>query len=459
MGILASYVLPHCPVAVKEIARGQERYVNKTVQAFEEVGKQIASLEPDTIVIASPHAESYSDYFQIADGETVTGSFAGYGAPQVRFRFHYDDLLRKEITRIAASRKFPAGYEGAEDSSLDHGTMVPLYFVNRFYSNYKIVRLGLSGLSYLDHYLMGEIIQDAAKSANERVVFIASGDMSHCLAKDGPYGYREEGERYETLLNKNLKSANFGDLLRMDKALITRAKECGHRVFALLAGTLDRKSITTTFYSHEAPFGIGYGVYGYLVNGDDGSRAIGDLYVSKTKLDVEKKKASADGYAKLAYLTLEQYLKHEKDKRVQVPLNLTSDKAAVVVSIFKFGTLRARFGNQVPLEHNLASEIIQATIKAARSDTFFDSIEASELPFLSISVDVLSPLEPIASEKQLDVNKYGVVVKGKEKTGFALPSLPAVDSVEKQIRIAKRDAGISKTERVSLLRFTVSHHE
>lgn len=459
MGILASYILPHCPVAVKEIARGQERYVDKTVKAFEMVAKEISSLKPDTIVIASPHAESYSDYFQVADGDTVTGSFAGYGAPQVRFRFHYDDLLRKEITRIAASRKFPAGYEGAEDSSLDHGTMVPLYFVNRFYSNYKIVRLGLSGMSYLDHYLMGEIIQDAAKSANERVVFIASGDMSHCLAKDGPYGYREEGERYETLLNKNLKTANFGDLLRMDKALITRAKECGHRVFALLAGTLDRKSITTTCYSHESPFGIGYGVYGYLVNGDDGSRAIGDLYVTKAKLDIEKRKAVCDECAKLAYLTLEQYLNRDKDKKVEVPLLLTSTKAAVNISIFKFGTLRAQFGSEVPLERNLANEIIQATVKAARSDAFFDPIEASELPYLSVRVDVLSPLEPIASEKQLDVNKYGVVVKSKDKTGFALPLLPAVDSVEKQIRIAKKDAGISRSERVSLLRFTITRHE
>lgn len=459
MALLASYILPHCPVAIPEVGRGQERALPKTEEGFEKVAKEIASLHPDTIVIASPHAESYSDYFQIADGEMATGSLQEYGAPQIRFRLHYDDALRKAIAQLASARQFPAGFDSCEKPSLDHGTMVPLYFINREYQNYKIVRLGLSGLPLYFHYKMGVIIADAAKKVGERVVFIASGDMSHCLSKDGIYGYRSEGARYEELLSKSLKSANFGDLLRMDRRLITCAKECGHRAFSMLAGTLDRKAIQVTFYSHEAPFGIGYGIYGYTILGDDGSRAFGELYQSKILFSIQEKKERSGPCVKLAYLTLDQFLNRTEAKKAEIPLFMVENQKGVVVSIYEFGTLRARYGTIFPSESNLAQEIIQNTVKAAKDDSFFDPIDAKEFPYLDVQVDEVSLVEPIANARQLDVEKYGVYVKSKTKSGFALPGDPLITSEEKQIRDAKRDARISHGEKTNLFRFVITPHK
>ena len=460
MGLIASYIVPHTLSVVKELSKGQERYFEKTIKAYEAIADEIASLAPDTIVIASPHAESYSDFFQIADGETVTGSFKEYGAPQVKFRFHYDDELRNEITRVAASKKFPAGYEGSEDPKLDHGTMVPLYFIRRKYSSFKLVRLGLSGLSFYDHYKMGQYIAMAAKNLNKKVVFIASGDMSHCLSEDSLYGYRDEGKKYENLLNIDLKNGNFGNLLRMDHLLITKAKECGHRAFSLLAGTLDRKISEPICLSHEVVFGVGYGVYSFKVKGEDPSRAYGDLYASKVALDIKAKLEKCDDYVKLAYLTLDQFLNKTAAKEVSISTDFGKKKEGVVVSIYKFGTLRADFGSIVPLEKNVPEEIIQASVKAAKKDTFFDPIEPSELPYLDIVVDEIKNLEPISSEKDLDPNKYGVLLKTKNgKLGFALPFIPGVESVEKQIRIAKRDFDIKPNEKVILFRFTIVRHK
>jgi aromatic ring-opening dioxygenase LigB subunit len=44
----------------------------------------------------------------------------------------------------------------------------------------------LSGLSLQKHYQLGQLIAATAAKLNRRVVFIASGDLSHKLKRSGP---------------------------------------------------------------------------------------------------------------------------------------------------------------------------------------------------------------------------------------------------------------------------------
>jgi len=92
----------------------------------------------------------YSDYFHISPGKSAEGSFGGFRAPDVTFREQYDEELVREICRIADERQFPAGTLGERETSLDHGTMVPLWFIEKAYGkqstgqNFRLVRVGLS---------------------------------------------------------------------------------------------------------------------------------------------------------------------------------------------------------------------------------------------------------------------------------------------------------------------------
>ena len=78
---------------------------------------------------------------------------------------------------------------------------------------------------------------------------------------------------------------------------------------------------------------------------------------------------------------------------------------------------------------------------------------------LEISVDVLGEMESIESPAQLDVKRYGVVVSHGYKRGLLLPNLEGVDTVEMQVLIAMRKAGIRRGEPVELQRFEVVRHE
>jgi len=133
-------------------------------------------------------------------------------------------------------------------------------------------------------------------------------------------------------------------------------------------------------------------------------------------------------------------------------------RAGIFVSIHENGQLRGCIGTTGPTEKNMAEEIIRNAIEAASKDPRFPAIEAKELPYLDISVDVLSPSKTIASVEDLDVKKYGIIVESGNRRGLLLPNLDGVDTVEKQIAIAKQKAGIPEEEKVTLYRFEAIRH-
>ena len=110
------------------------------------------------------------------------------------------------------------------------------------------------------------------------------------------------------------------------------------------------------------------------------------------------------------------------------------------------------------MEDCLAEEIIRNAVSASSRDPRFPAITEDELKYLEISVDVLGEAEPIDSPDKLDVKRYGVIVSSGRKRGLLLPDLDGVDTVEEQIRIAKRKAGIREGEKISLERFEVVRH-
>ena len=68
MAIIGAFTVPHPPLIVHEVGRGRENEIAITVAAYVQVAKKIAGLKPETIVITSPHAPLYRDYFHISPG-------------------------------------------------------------------------------------------------------------------------------------------------------------------------------------------------------------------------------------------------------------------------------------------------------------------------------------------------------------------------------------------------------
>ena len=509
MPIQAAFMVPHPPMIVPAVGRGSESQITATTRAYEQVASEIAALAPDTIIIASPHTVLYADYFHISPGKKATGSFAQFGAARISFKETYDAELASLIGDLADERGLAAGPLGERDRSLDHGAMVPLYFIRQKYDGFRIVRVGLSGLPLTDHYRLGQTIRDAVDQLGRRAVFIGSGDLSHKLQTYGPYGFAPEGPAYDERIMDVMGRAAFGELFDFEESFCDKAAECGHRSFVIMAGALDGLSVAAERLSHEDVTGVGYGICTFYPGEADSSRHFLDAYLSRTEAELAKARASEDPYVRLARLTLENYLCEHRsteipgdaaelagvlypevidpvsdparqtidpvsdpDRQAHEPgaasdsrcgildscRTLLKDKAGVFVSLHKHDRLRGCIGTIAPTTGSIAKEIVRNAVCAATEDPRFDPVTADELKWLDISVDVLGRPEPIDGPEELDVKRYGVIVTNGHRRGLLLPDLDGVDTVEEQIAIARRKAGIREKEPVRLERFEVIRH-
>ena len=460
MSIVAAFMVPHPPMIVPEVGRGSENQVEKTIKAYEKVADEIAALKPETIIISSPHIVMYSDYFHISPGARATGSFADFGAPQVRFDVDYDEELVKKICTLAETSHFPAGTLGEKRPELDHGTMVPLWFITKKYKDFKLVRIGLSGYDLLKHYEYGMMIKHAVESLGRRIVYVASGDLSHKLQDYGPYGFAEEGPVYDKRIMDVCSGSRFGELFDFDENFCEKAAECGHKSFVIMAGTLDGKAVEATQYSHEDVTGVGYGICSFIPKGDDDGRHFLDARLKLVENELMEKSKKSDAYVKLARASAEYYVKNGEVMPLpeDVAPELLNVRAGAFVSIHKFGALRGCIGTIASTQKNLALEIIENAVSAVSKDPRFQPVTEDELKYLDINVDVLGEAEKISSPAELDVKKYGVIVQSGYKRGLLLPDLDGVDTVEQQISIARRKGGIAPDEEVDLFRFEVVRH-
>lgn len=480
MGILAAYVVPHPPLIIPSVGRGEEKGIQKTIDSYREIARRVCFLQPEVLVISSPHAPLYRDGFHVTTDQMLEGSMKAFRAPKTRVNVEMDTSLADAIIANAKAHGIATAPSTWRDHDMDHATFIPLYFIQLAYAEarqaaqFKVVRVGLSGLSFETHRAFGQEIAHAVDDANKRCVFIASGDLSHKLKKGGPYGYADEGPKLDRQLCETFKSGNLNELFSLSAGFCNEAAECGVRSFQIMAGALgyrsssdepsqkeDPRAYSSELLSYEGPFGVGYAVAAFeKKDTGNGSADIDENAAAK------EESSSDDAYVSLARANIENYIRTgqplqlNQELKSTLPEEMLTGRAGVFVSIHEHGNLRGCIGTIVPTTDSIAEEIIQNGISASTRDPRFPAIQPSELSALEISVDVLKPAEPISSPEQLDPKRYGVIVSKGFRRGLLLPNLEGVDTVEEQVAIAKQKAGIRVSDdRVKIERFEVIRHE
>ncbi len=430
--MISAVIMPHPPIARPMVGRGEEKKIQPTLDAYRAASRQIAEDAPETIVIISPHNIFFRDAFYISPGEIYTDSLARFGASADRASIPYDAELRDEIIRLCNEKGIPTVSDSRYAGEPDHGSLIPLLFVNEAYTGYRVVRIAPSMLSDETLTEMGRIIERAAAHLGRRMTLIASGDLSHKLLAEGPYGYVKEGPEFDRRVTEMMRTGNLKAFREFSPDFRDRCAECGLPGFIMLSGALESYHVRPDFLSYEGTFGVGYAVCTFAIE---------------------------DACVRLAKDSLEKYIRTRKQlpRPDDLPEWMVSQRAGVFVSLHKHGDLRGCIGTIMPWSDCVADEIISLAIESGTRDPRFYPVTAEELPDLEYNVDVLSEAEP-AERDQLDAKRYGVIVTLGSRRGLLLPDLEGVDTPAQQISIALRKAGIRPDEPYRLERFTVERH-
>ncbi len=218
---------PHPPLILPTVGSPADRQkVKRTIESLESLGKSMAKVVPDLIIVSSPHTDwgiKVPLHFLITNGQWVMNDYLSA------------DLIGNWQLEISNSAVLPVL------TTLD---------------------------SPKQHYEWGKKM--SLKIPQERrVAWIASGDMSHRLKEDGPYGFHPSGPKFDQEFIKLLKNKDIQGILNLPENLVEEAGECGLRSFCMLLGALEASKIQwqPEILSYEGPFGVGYLVADLKING------------------------------------------------------------------------------------------------------------------------------------------------------------------------------------------------
>ena len=407
----------------------------------------------------------FSDAIAISNEEKIKGNLIKFRDFETNIELEIDKEFNDELLNLCKSENISAtGIDSNllrrfnKDYELDHGTMVPMYFINKYYTDYKLVHITYSILNDIELYKFGMAIQKTAKNLNKNTVIIASGDLSHRLTEDGPYEYSPQGAKFDKELIENLENGNVVNIFNMDKCMIEEAGECGLRSLYILLGAMEGNSIQGELLSYEGPFGVGYGVMKFKQESENISNL--DKLLKIKEESFNKKISNSNPYVKLARESLNYYF---KNKRLMIasndlPREMLEERHGVFVSLKKFGQLRGCIGTIFPTTDCVANEIIRNAIQAAIADPRFLEVTEDELVDIDISVDVLTnPIKAIKEE--LNPKIYGVIVSKGQNRGLLLPDLEGIDTVEEQLNIACQKGGINPNSDYNIEKFEVIRYK
>lgn len=262
-------LLPHPPIAIPEVGKHEAASCRATTRACQEFARRLVASRPDRVFLVSPHAPRVEEGFGLWQGTPLNGDLGAFGSSRTAIEVPHDEELTAALERAAE-------HEGARTwrispRPLDHGAVVPLYF---------LVQAGWSGPTAvaslpraphaLDLAAFGKALARALAEVDGRTALVASGDMSHRVLPGSPSGFHPRAASLDGRVRALVEARALDLIPKVDPTLRHLADEDAIDASAVLVPALPAEPRRTEVLSYEHPFGVGYLV---AVFHDGGTRA------------------------------------------------------------------------------------------------------------------------------------------------------------------------------------------
>lgn len=439
MSIACAALMCHAPIVVPAIGGVNAERCAPTTKAMREIATQVVQHEPDVIVVVTPHAPRRPRAFGICADAELTGDFLRFGHRELRLLLPGAPEAAATVASLARSAEFETATLDGYD--LDHGSMVPLWFIARagYEGPVLIVSLPYPGASTEGRF--GQVLADAARSRGERWAIVASGDMSHRLTPDAPSGYHPRAREFDAAFVRAVRNGELIEAVKPDPELRELAGEDVVQSTAVAVGAIGYEARGLEVFSYACPFGVGY--LQAMFYSDRAPETVRRGNTTETILLDIAREAIAHSIAGRSY------------QPPRLPPPWEAARPVFVTLRRPDGSLRGCIGRTEATLPSLAAEIADCAAAAALRDPRFEPVRPDELAGLSVEISLLEHPEPTHGQDELDPRTYGVVVSSGRRRGVLLPDIEGVDTPEQQLAIAMRKGGIGPCEPHRIERFRV----
>ncbi len=252
--LLYAVITPHPPVLIPQIGAEKLKQVEVTKKSLELISKKVKNLKPDTVVLITPHAEISKTTIKIHASHIFEGDFGELGFPKIKLSSKGDASLASLIMKETKNSKILT--TEVLQSTMDHGTMVPLHYLKSAGVKSKILPVAIAYLTLKELFEFGQLLASAIEKSDGNVVVIASADMSHKLNEVA-------GQEFDKKLSEMISTNDVEGILTFDNDLLESARQDAIWSIAILLGAVSKFKYESKLLSYEGPFGVGYMVAEY----------------------------------------------------------------------------------------------------------------------------------------------------------------------------------------------------
>ncbi len=263
MSLVYAAITPHPPLLIPSIGKDTLKKMDKTKIAMERMEEELYLAKPDVVIILSAHGCYFPDAFTINVSPEYHTDLKEFGDLVTKLNFKGEMNLSSAIREKTKKEKIPTTM--ITESTLDHGSAVPLFYLTQHLPDIKILPISFCDLDWKTHVDFGYLIKEKLLDSNKRVAVIASGDLSHALTTNSPAGFNPAGIKFDEKIQELLAHKNVSGMLQLDTDFVNNASECGFRTFLILMGILKNVDYTYRQHSYEAPFGVGYLTANFII--------------------------------------------------------------------------------------------------------------------------------------------------------------------------------------------------
>lgn len=256
MPLVSASILPHSPILIPEIGKANHSLLTQTDEAYAKIAEKLKQIQPDTIVIISPHGLVQEEYFTANAFPDPVEDLSSFGYLGQQQKFISDLALLDQIRQTSSSK-----LQTLSHNLLDYSTTIPLKLLAGENIKARILSLHTAkNLNLGEHLEFGKQLGEVFKNTPKKIALIASANLSHRLKKISPAGYSPKGAKFDNkvieILNDDKEVAE--RLLKIDAHLIKEASECGLKPITVILGALQGCLFETNILNYQADLGIGY---------------------------------------------------------------------------------------------------------------------------------------------------------------------------------------------------------